>query len=106
MSRHDSQSGYGLLGLRAGLKTADSKWEWSGWARNVTNRSYLVDAFGAGSTFLPDRHLDAEPRTFGINVRYPILGEMTCAVDLGNLRVHGAPATRGQYMQTVDGDRR
>jgi iron complex outermembrane receptor protein len=66
----DSQGGYGLLGLRAGLKTADSKWEWSGWARNVTNRAYLVDAFGAGSTFLSDRHLYAEPRTFGINVRY------------------------------------
>jgi iron complex outermembrane recepter protein len=66
----DSQGGYGLLGLRAGLKMADSKWEWSGWARNVTNRSYLVDAFGAGSTFLSDRHLYAEPRTFGINVRY------------------------------------
>jgi iron complex outermembrane receptor protein len=66
----DSQSGYGLLGLRAGLKTADSKWEWSGWARNVTNKAYLVDAFGAGSTFLGDRHLEAEPRTFGINIRY------------------------------------
>jgi iron complex outermembrane recepter protein len=66
----DSQGGYGLLGLRAGVKMVDSKWEWSGWARNVTNRSYLVDAFGAGSTFLPDRHLYAEPRTFGINIRY------------------------------------
>jgi iron complex outermembrane receptor protein len=66
----DSQGGYGLLGLRAGLKMVDSKWEWSGWARNVTNRSYLADAFGAGSTFLADRHLYAEPRTFGINVRY------------------------------------
>jgi len=66
----DSQGGYGLLGLRAGLKMVDSKWEWSGWARNVTNRSYLVDAFGAGSTFLPDRHLYAEPRTFGVNIRY------------------------------------
>jgi iron complex outermembrane receptor protein len=66
----DSQGGYGLLGLRAGLKSADSKWEWSGWARNLTNRAYLVDAFGAGSTFLADRHLEAEPRTFGISIRY------------------------------------
>ena len=66
----DSQSGYGLLGLRAGLRTEDGKWEWSGWARNVTNKAYLVDAFGAGSTFLADRHLEAEPRTFGIGVRY------------------------------------
>ena len=66
----DSQGGYGLLGLRAGLKTADSKWEWSAWARNLTNRAYLVDAFGAGSTFLADRHLEAEPRTFGLSVRY------------------------------------
>ncbi len=66
----DSQGGYGLLGLRAGLKTEDGKWEWSGWARNLTNKAYLVDAFGAGSTFLADRHLEAEPRTFGISVRY------------------------------------
>jgi iron complex outermembrane receptor protein len=66
----DSQAGYGLLGLRAGVKTVDSKWEWAGWARNLTNKAYLVDAFGAGSTFLGDRHLEAEPRTFGINIRY------------------------------------
>jgi outer membrane receptor protein involved in Fe transport len=66
----DSQSGYGLLGLRAGVKSLDSKWEWSAWARNVTNKAYLVDAFGAGSTFLGDRHLEAEPRTFGLNLRY------------------------------------
>jgi iron complex outermembrane receptor protein len=66
----DSQSGYGLLGLRAGLKTMDSKWEWSAWVRNLTNKAYLVDAFGANSTFLADVHLEAEPRTFGINFRY------------------------------------
>jgi iron complex outermembrane recepter protein len=66
----DSQGSYGLLGLRAGVKTTDAKWEWSAWARNVTNRAYLVDAFGAGSTFLGDRHLEAEPRTFGLSVRY------------------------------------
>jgi iron complex outermembrane recepter protein len=66
----DHQGGYGLLGARVGLKTADSKWEYSAWARNLTNTQYLVDAFGAGSTFLPDRHLYAEPRTFGLNVKY------------------------------------
>jgi iron complex outermembrane recepter protein len=66
----DSQGGYGLLGLRAGLKTEDGKWEWSGWARNLANKAYLIDAFGAGSTFLADRHLEAEPRTFGLSVRY------------------------------------
>lgn len=66
----DSQSGYGLLGLRAGLKTTDSKWEWSVWVRNLTNKAYLVDAAGADSTFLSDVRMEAEPRTFGINVRY------------------------------------
>jgi iron complex outermembrane receptor protein len=66
----DHQGGYGLLGLRAGVKTTDAKWEWSAWARNLTNTVYLVDAFGAGSTFLADRHLYAEPRTFGLSVRY------------------------------------
>jgi len=66
----DHQGGYGLLGMRAGVKTTDAKWEWSAWARNLTNTVYLVDAFGAGSTFLADRHLYAEPRTFGLSVRY------------------------------------
>jgi iron complex outermembrane receptor protein len=66
----DSQGGYGLLGLRGGLYSADKKWEYSAWARNVTNKAYLVDAYGANSTFLPDRHLEAEPRTFGLTVRY------------------------------------
>jgi len=66
----DSQSGYGLLGLRAGLKSADSKWEWSAWVRNLANKAYLVDAFGANSTFLSDVRMEAEPRTFGIDIRY------------------------------------
>jgi outer membrane receptor protein involved in Fe transport len=52
------------------VKSDDGKWEWSGWARNVGNKAYLVDAFGAGSTFLADRQLEAEPRTFGLSVRY------------------------------------
>jgi iron complex outermembrane receptor protein len=66
----DSQGGYGLLGLLAGLHSPDGKWEYSAWGRNVTNKAYLVDAYGANSTFLPDRHLEAEPRTFGLTVRY------------------------------------
>jgi iron complex outermembrane receptor protein len=66
----DSQGGYGQLGARAGVGTEDSKWEWSAWARNLTDKAYLVDAFGAGSSLLPDRHLFAEPRTFGLSVRY------------------------------------
>ena len=66
----DSQGGYGLLGLLAGMSSTDKKWEYSAWARNVTNKAYLVDGFGANSTFLPDRHLEAEPRTFGLTVRY------------------------------------
>jgi iron complex outermembrane receptor protein len=65
----DSQSGYGLLGARAGLTTEDGGWEVSAWGRNLTNRWYLADAFGGGSTFLADRHLYADPRTFGVTIR-------------------------------------
>jgi hypothetical protein len=32
----DSQGGYGLMGLRTGVKSMDAKWEWSAWARNLT----------------------------------------------------------------------
>lgn len=66
----DSQGAYGLLGLRAGLRTHEKTWEWSAWARNLANKAYLADAFGSGSSFLSDRYLYAEPRTFGLSIRH------------------------------------
>ena len=51
----EKQDSYGLLGLRAGVRSADDKWELSAWARNLSNKLYKASTFGAGSTFLPGR---------------------------------------------------
>ena len=62
------QDGYGLLGIKAGIRSEDEKWEVSAYARNVTDKRYLLSSFGAGSTFLPGRQLWAEPITYGVTV--------------------------------------
>lgn len=64
------QDGYGLVGLRAGIKSADQDWELSAWMRNATDKLYKASSFGAGSTFLPGRIVYAEPRTYGVSVSY------------------------------------
>ena len=64
------QDGYGLVGMRAGVRTETEKWEISGWVRNLADKKYRLSSFGAGSTFLPGRQLWAEPRTYGISLRY------------------------------------
>ncbi len=66
----EHQDNYGLVGLRAGLKSVDGKWELSGWVRNLTDKLYKASSFGAGSTFLPGRIVYAEPRTFGASLAY------------------------------------
>ncbi|MEJ8566292.1 TonB-dependent receptor [Elongatibacter sediminis] len=64
------QDGYGLLGLRAGVKSTDERWEFSAWVRNLTDELYKASSFGAGSTFLPGRIVYAEPRTYGVSLGF------------------------------------
>lgn len=64
------QDGYGLLGLRVGVKTLDDKWQFSAWSRNLTDKLYKSETFGAGSGFLPGRIVYAEPRMYGVTLRY------------------------------------
>lgn len=66
----DAQSGYGLLGLRAGLASEDGKWEFSVWGRNVTDKLYLTQSFGGDSTFLSGRLVYADPRMYGATLRF------------------------------------
>ncbi|MDT8319380.1 MAG: TonB-dependent receptor [Xanthomonadales bacterium] len=66
----EEQDGYGLLGLRAGVRSIDEKWEASLWVRNLTDKLYKGSQFGAGSTFLPSRIVYAEPRTYGASLSY------------------------------------
>ncbi len=66
----DAQSGYGLLGLRAGLASEDGKWEVSVWGRNLTDKLYLSQSFGGDSTFLSGRLVYADPRMYGATLRF------------------------------------
>jgi iron complex outermembrane recepter protein len=64
------QDGYAVLGLRAGLRSQDSRWEGALWAKNLADELYKASSFGAGSTFLPGRIVYAPPRTYGISLSY------------------------------------
>ncbi len=64
------QESYGLVGLRAGVKSPDETWEFSAWVRNLADKRYKASSFGAGSGFLPGRIVYAEPRMYGVTLRY------------------------------------
>ena len=66
----DAQSGYGLLGFRAGFESEDGKWEVSVWGRNLTDKLYLTQSFGGDSTFLSGRLVYADPRMYGATLRF------------------------------------
>lgn len=64
------QDGYTLVGLRAGVRSPDGKWEMAAWAHNLTDKLYKASSFGAGSGFLPGRIVYAPPRTYGVSLSY------------------------------------
>ena len=66
----DTQSAYGLLGLRAGLASPDGKWEFSVYGRNLTDKLYKNQSFGGDSTFLSGRVVYADPRMYGATLRF------------------------------------
>jgi len=65
-----NEEAFWLLNARAGFVTSDQRWEVAGWIRNLTDKTYRTDVFGAGSTFLPGRILHGDPRLFGGSVSY------------------------------------
>lgn len=48
-----SGEGYGLLNLRATLSDPDKGWDFALWAKNVTGKSYIVDATDTNFGFIP-----------------------------------------------------
>jgi iron complex outermembrane receptor protein len=60
-----SGSGYGLLNLRATLANTAHGWEIAAWAKNVTDKAYIVDATDtSGFGFVPRYY--GERATYGI----------------------------------------
>ena len=66
----DAQDSYSLLGFRAGLASSDGKWEFSVWARNLTDKLYLAQSFGGDSTFLSGRLVYGDPRMYGATLSF------------------------------------
>lgn len=62
-----SGKGYGLLNLRATLADPDHGWELAAWAKNITDKAYIVDATDtSGFGFVPRYY--GERRTYGIEL--------------------------------------
>ena len=66
----DAIPGYGLLNARIPWTTADERFEFSIWGRNLTNKHYFLETIGNGiAAYGNADSYHADPRTFGIMVR-------------------------------------
>jgi iron complex outermembrane receptor protein len=62
---------YGVLDLRAGIGSADGRWNVSLWGKNVTDKYYWTQAFHVYDTTV---RYAGMPATYGITVRYRFSG--------------------------------
>jgi iron complex outermembrane receptor protein len=63
-----SQKAVALVNLRAGMSFADDRIEVAAFARNLTNRNYLLDAGNTGGGFGIPTYIPAEPRFYGLQL--------------------------------------
>ena len=72
LPNHPGSSGYSywLANASVGAKLPDQNWEVSFWMKNIGDRLYRTEAFGAASTFLPAGILWGSPQTYGASVSY------------------------------------
>jgi len=63
-----SQGGYTLVNLRAGIELADGRYRIGGFARNLTNKRYLLDAGNTGGGFGVPTYIAGEPRFYGVEI--------------------------------------
>ena len=63
-----SQRGYTLVNLRAGLELAEGRYRIGGFARNLTNKRYLIDAGNTGGGFGIPTYIAGEPRFYGVEL--------------------------------------
>ncbi|TCM22182.1 outer membrane receptor protein involved in Fe transport [Novosphingobium sp. PhB165] len=67
-----SQDAVTLVNVRGGVSFMDNRLQVAGYARNLGNEKYLLDAGNTGGSFGHPTFIPAEPRTYGIEltVRY------------------------------------
>ncbi|MFA6122225.1 TonB-dependent receptor [Sphingomonas sp.] len=63
-----SQGGYALVNLRAGVELAGGRYQVGGFARNLLDRKYLIDAGNTGGGFGIPSYIRGEPRVYGVEV--------------------------------------
>ncbi|MFK3888209.1 TonB-dependent receptor [Sphingomonas sp. NPDC079357] len=63
-----SQGGYTLVNLRAGVELADGRYTVGAFARNLTDKRYLLDAGNTGGGFGVPSYIAGEPRFYGLEV--------------------------------------
>ncbi len=63
-----SQGGYVLVNLRAGLEIDGGRYRIGGFARNLLDRRYLIDAGNTGGGFGVPTYISGEPRLYGIEL--------------------------------------
>lgn len=63
-----SEDGYVLVNARAGLRFGDGAYEIAGFARNLLDEKYLIDAGNTGGTFGTATYIAGEPQLYGIEV--------------------------------------
>jgi iron complex outermembrane receptor protein len=59
--------GFGLLNARIGLRSSTGRWDFSAWARNLTNEQYFVTR--SGGNFGLITAIVGDPRTYGVTLR-------------------------------------
>ena len=63
-----SQDGFTLVNLRAGVEGPEGRWRVGGFARNLTDEEYLIDAGNTGGGFGVPTYIAGEPRFYGVEV--------------------------------------
>jgi outer membrane receptor protein involved in Fe transport len=63
-----SQDAVTLVNVRAGLSFANDTFEVAAFARNLTNKDYLLDAGNTGGSFGYPTYIPAEPRLYGAQI--------------------------------------
>ncbi|WP_114392649.1 TonB-dependent receptor [Oleisolibacter albus] len=60
------QGPYGLLNLRAGIRSADGRWTATAYVENALDREYLIDAGNTGASFGLPTYIAGPPRFYGV----------------------------------------
>ncbi|MET4667112.1 TonB-dependent receptor [Sphingomonas sp. PvP056] len=63
-----SQGAYALANIRAGVELENGKYAIGGFARNLLNRKYLIDAGNTGGGFGIPTYIRGEPQVYGVEL--------------------------------------